>query len=232
MTNANVVTWSGRSLITTRLNASNVAGSGTPLNIGWGVSSTVTDSAFPDVNMFQPSTTDPRVAGTVSFLQANQLADTFQVVGTITANGAKAVTEVALFDTASAYSPQTNIAATINATYTTLSLFGAGAAGMPTAGNYYAQLENEVVLVTAGQGSNSLTISRAQLGSTAASHSGGAWIVAGGDGGAHSANTSTSSETWGPTGANGGSMFVHADFPVINLNNGDSIQFTLKVQLQ
>ncbi len=44
---------------------------------------------------------------------------------------------------------------------------------LPASGNYYVQLGKEVMQVTAGQGTASLTVSRGQLGTTAAAHSSG-----------------------------------------------------------
>lgn len=238
MANANVVTWAGRSIYNTRLK--NTAGSTEPLNLGWGLGASgqgqITGSAFPDVNLFQAANPSPeaRVAGTSNVLTANQLADTYVVVGTITALSAKAITEVGLFDTATSLSPMVTIATTALTSSATSVTIGAAVTGFPafpTAGNFYAQVESEIVVVTGGQGTSTLTITRGALGSTSTSHAISAFVTAGGDGLAHTANASIGSETWGPTGANGGSMFVHADFAVINLSTNDSIQFTLKVQL-
>src|SRR5689334_20435355 len=109
MANANVATWSGRSIYNGRLK-----GLGTePLNLGWGIS-TDTASAFSDVNLFQQANPSPeaRVAGTSNLLSSNQLADVYQVVGTITAGSAKAITEVGLFDTATSLSGMSQIATT------------------------------------------------------------------------------------------------------------------------
>jgi len=234
MTNANVVTWAGRAIYQNR-----IKGSGTePLNLGWGISS-VTASAFSDVNLFQQANPSPeaRVVGVSSLLQTNSsaLADTYQVANTITAGSAKTITEVGLFDQSTSLAGMSAIATSSMAAAATTVTIGANTAGfpvLPTAGNYYAQIENEVVLVTAGQGTSTLTVTRAQLGSTSAAHAIGAFVTCGGDGGSRAANSSTSSETWNSqSGANGGSMFVHADFAGIALNTSDSILFTLKVQL-
>jgi hypothetical protein len=230
MTNANVVTWVGRAIYNNRL-----TGSGTePLYVGWGISAD-TLSAFSDVNLFEAANPSPeaRATGVASLLSANQLADTFQVVGTLTALSSKAITEVGLFDTGTSLSAMVSVAVSLTSAATSVSISGAitGFPVLPTAGNYYAQVDNEVLLVTGGQGTSTLTISRGALGSTAAGHGVGTFITAGGDGGSHAANSSIGGETWIPTGANGGSMFVHADFPVINLSTNDSIQFTLQVKL-
>ena len=235
MANLNVVTWSGRSIYNNRLK-----GNGTEANnLGWGIGSpggATSASAFSDVNLFGSvalaSTPESRVQGTSSLLSSTQLADTYQVTGTITALASRAIVEVGLFDVAGAVatlSAQATIATLTTAA--TSVVIGANTRAFPSALNYYAQIDNEVVLVTGGQGTATLTFTRAQFGTANTTHAAGAYITAGGDGGAYIANNSTSSETWNPTGANGGSMFVHADFGVINLNTNDSIAFTLKVQL-
>lgn len=254
MTNANVVTWAGRSLITTRLYAANVAGSSVPSVIGWGVGGLGgldTVSAFSDVNLFLQSNQEIRIAAsTVNTAVTNVFSDTIVFIGTLTANGAKGITEVGLFDNVgnttfgtfaagwATPSAMANVSATAaNSSQTVIQVAGTTApAGYPNAGTtgsnaFYAQWDNEVVLVTNSQ-SNNLTVVRGALGSTPNSHSAGSYITIGGDGGAHSANSSTSNGIASLAGSlYGGSMLVHADFPVINLANNDSIQFTLKVQL-
>ncbi len=49
----------------------------------------------------------------------------------------------------------------------------ASGAALPASGNYYVQLGKEVMQVTAGQGTTSLTVSRGQLGTTATAHASG-----------------------------------------------------------
>lgn len=49
----------------------------------------------------------------------------------------------------------------------------ASGAALPASGNYYVQLAGEVMQVTAGQGTTSLTVTRAQLGTTATAHASG-----------------------------------------------------------
>jgi hypothetical protein len=239
MAAANVVTWAGRSILLNKLH-----GVGTePVNIGWGIANGlnatyITTSAFSDVNLFQPANPNPeaRVAGAVTQLTANQLADVYQVVGTMTCStAAKTIAEVGLFDTGTSLSGTAQITTSSMAIGATTVTIGAGITGfavLPTSLNYLAQIENEVVFVTGGQGTSTLTVTRAQLGSTAVAHPIGAFVTAGGDGGAHTANASIAPVvTVNSAGANGGSMFVHGDFANIALNASDSIAFTLKVQL-
>ncbi len=56
----------------------------------------------------------------------------------------------------------------------------ASASGFPPAGggNYFIRIDNEVLQVTAGQGTTTWTVSRGQLGTTAAAHSSGATVTA------------------------------------------------------
>lgn len=222
MANAATATYSGRSILWNRMK-----GNGTEAkNIGWG-DSTVTASANPDVNMFKPQT-EARTVGTSTLTTTTQLADTYQVTGTITcAVGAKTITEAALFDT-STLSPSTTISNSLTTATTVLTL-GSGT-GLPGSGNYYMQLENEVVLITGGQGTAIVTVTRGVIGSTAAVHAASAPISLGGDGGAASGGA-TSGQTATVAAAQGGSIFCHADFAGIALSVSDSINFTFKDQL-
>lgn len=222
MANAATATFSGRSIITARLK-----GSGTePKNIGWGTG-TVTGSANSDVNMFNPAT-EGRVAGTSSMISTSFLADTYQVVGSITClNAGKTITEAGLFDSVT-NGPQTTLAATVASAGTTV--FPLGAPVGPTVGNFYAQIGNEVVLVTAGQNTTSVSVVRAQLGSVAAAnYPAGTSFTPGGDGGAYSlATVGGATAAWTP--ALGGSLFAHADFAGIAVSVNDSINFTFRDQ--
>ena len=222
MANAAVATFSGRSILWNRMK-----GAGTEAkNIGWGISA-ITGSANPDVNMFNPQT-EARTAGTSTLSTTTQLADTYQVTGAIVcAVGAKTITEAALFDTTT-LSPTTTIANSLTTASTVLTL-GSGAA-LPATGNYYMQLENEVVLVTGGQSTATITVTRGVIGSTAAVHSASVPIILGGDGGA-GAGGATSGQTATVSAAFGGNVFCHADFAGIALSVSDSINFTWRDQL-
>ena len=48
--------------------------------------------------------------------------------------------------------------------------------GFPTSGSYYVRIDNEIVQVTGGQGTNIWTVARAQLGTAAAGHNTGATV--------------------------------------------------------
>jgi FtsP/CotA-like multicopper oxidase with cupredoxin domain len=54
----------------------------------------------------------------------------------------------------------------------------ASAAGFPTAGSYYVRIDNEVLQVTAGQGTTTWTVARGQLGTAAATHAINAVVTA------------------------------------------------------
>lgn len=216
MANLTIATYSGRGIIWSRMK-----GLGTEAkNIGWGaqLAVPVTGSASANVNLFNPQT-EARTAGTSSILTTTQLGDTYQVTGTIVcAVGAKVITEAGLFDSTTLSTTSTLTASlAIGATSVT---FGANIG--PIAGNYYAQIENETVLVT-GASSNILTVARAQLGSAAAAHAVGVPGTSGGDGGAGGWTTGQTA-TFGL--AQGGNCFLKSDFAPISLNVADSISLT------
>jgi hypothetical protein len=224
MANATVTTYVGRGIMWNRLK-----GSGTePLNLQWG-DSAVTASAITDVNLFKPQS-EARVAGTSSLLTnaSGKLGDTYQVVGTITAGGAKTITEVGLFDTTTA-SPTPTLAASITAAATTMTI--SSASGLPTSGVYHAQIENEVVIVTGAAGTT-LTIARGGLGTTSAIHAISSPVTIGGDGGVSGTGATTQQTvTNASITSAGGNCFLHADFAGIALASGDSINFTIQDRL-
>lgn len=215
MANATVATYPGRGIIWNRLK-----GSGTePLNIGWGnPATTVTASTAPNVNLFAPQT-ETRAVGASTIVTTTQLGDTYKVIGTLVCLvGAKTITEAGLFDTTT-LSSTSSLSASITASATSMTL----AANIgPTTGAYYAQINNETILVT-GANSTTLTISRGALGSTAAIQAVSSIATSGGDGGAGGWTTGQTA-TFGAS--QGGNMFIHADFAGIALSVNDSISFT------
>lgn len=214
MANNTVATFAGRGIIWNRVKT----GGGTaPLNIGWGTGG-LTGSASANVNLFAPAT-EGRTAGTATIVTTTQLGDTFQVTGTVVcAVGAKTITEAGLFDTQT-LSGTSTLAASLTAVATSMTL----AANIgPTAGAYYAQVNLETILVT-GANSTTLTIARGVLGTTSAVQTSGSPVTCGVDGGA---GGWTTGQTATIGAANGGSMFIHADFAGIALNVNDSISFT------
>ena len=223
MANAATATFSGRSIITARLKSLGTE----PKNIGWGTG-TVTSSANSDVNLFAPATEARQSASTSTMIATSFLADTYQVVGSITCLVAgKTITEAGLFDSPT-LSPTATLAATI--TSGAVTVFSLSGAVGPASGNFYAQIGNEVVLVTGGQNTTTVTAVRAQLGSSApANYPASTPFTVGGDGGAYvNAGLGGATATW--TAALGGSMFAHADFAGIAVSVNDSINFTFKDQ--
>lgn len=95
---ATVVTSAGRDIVTNR-----ILGAGTvPQHIGWGTGAGV--AAVGDTDLFTPAT-EARVAGAGSRVTTTTANDTHQVVGTLTANGTKTITNAGVFDAAGAGSP-------------------------------------------------------------------------------------------------------------------------------
>ncbi len=200
---ATVFSYGGKAITTNRLR-----GSGTePLNAGWGTGSGT--SAATDTALFNPSS-EARVAGTSSqqTTAANVPNDTYQVTATIQAAGTRTITEAALFDTATA-APQTTLSTTIATTSGPSTITVASGTGFSNGG--YFQIDSEVCSITAGGGTGTLTVGRAQRGSTGATHAVGANVVGG-------------------EGLAGGNMYMKGDFAGIGLSSGDSIAFTFKMQ--
>jgi len=75
-----------------------------PLHIQWGTGSGAAASANV---VTTTTTTEARTAGTSSQQTTTQTNDTYQVTGTITAAGTRAITEVGVFDAAGSGSPPT-----------------------------------------------------------------------------------------------------------------------------
>ena len=73
---------------------------------------------------------------------------------------------------------QTTLNGAINSAVTSIAVTD-GATGFPAAGSFNIQIDNEIMTVTAGQGTNSWTVTRGVGGSTAASHSNGAGVEGG-----------------------------------------------------
>ena len=199
------MTYGGAGITTNRLNGGGTA----PLNGAWGLNPGALTTAITDTALFDPAP-EARVAGTYSqqTTAVNIPNDTAQVTATITASGTRAITEFGLFDTATA-APQTTTTHTVLSTDGTITL--SSGTGFANAG--FFQIDSEVCSITSGGGTTSLVVGRGARGSTVAVHASGANVVGG-------------------EGLAGGNMFMKGDFAVINLNNGDSIQFTAKMQYQ
>jgi hypothetical protein len=210
---ATVVTRKGKEILSGRLIGATPT-QAEPKIVTWGLNPNALTAAATDVAMFQESA-EARVTGTSSQVTTTTTNDTYQVVGTITASATRAITEFGAFDsttqpTTAAVAAGGVVGSSTSTTLNTSATFSPG-------NNNYIQIRTEVMQVTAGSGTTALTVVRAQNGSSAIATIAAADVV-------------TPGNPPGQTGITGGSEFVHADFAVINLNSGDSIQFTLKVQ--
>ena len=184
-----------------------------PKMCAWGLNPNALTAANTDVALYQESA-EARTTGTSSVVTVTTTNDTYQVVGTITATGTRAITEAALSDSLTQPTTNTVAAAGVvgSAVATTLNTGTAFSPG----NNNFIQIRNEVMQVTAGSGTTALTVVRGQNGSTAIATIAVSDVV-------------TPGNPPGQTGITGGSLFTHADFAVINLAVNDSIQFTWKI---
>lgn len=215
---ATVVTNQGHNVLTGRM----IGGTPTqaePKNVAWGTGAGT--AAVTDLTLFAEDTGGSpayaRQAGTSTQQTTTIANDTYQVVGTITAGGTRAITEAALFDQTGA--PAQTVTVTDNPlTAGATTMHVSSATGFPGSGNYLIQIDSEVIQVTGGQGTTTWTITRGTNGTSGASHALGAVVMEAG-----------TTVAGGGTGG-GGQMLVHGNFSVINLNTNDSITFTVKVQ--
>lgn len=90
-----------------------------PQHIGWGTGTTA--AAAGDTGLETP-VDQPRVEGTKSVVTENVTNDTYQVVGTLTALGTVAITEVGLFDAAGAGNPPTGGDIYVRSVFTAINL--------------------------------------------------------------------------------------------------------------
>lgn len=191
-----------------------------PKILGWGTGGTGTGSPYTaaktDVAPFGESA-ETRVTGTSSQATTTYADDTYQVVATITSLSIQTITEVFLSD--SATKPFTTTVASGGGTVIGSSTNTA----MNVAGSYtpanttFVQVDSEVMEVTAGTGTTSLTVTRGQNGSAAISTISAGDIVTCGNPPPPGSGTGT------------GNLFVHATFSGLPLNGGDSLQSTVKV---
>ena len=181
-----------------------------PLNVGWGVG-TVAATVF-DVGMFKEAA-EARVAGTSSLVTITSTNDTYQVVGTITSASGQTIAEALLSDASS--KPFSTTWAT--APTTTSGTSGTTSASYTPANGTHIQTQaGEVMTVSAGTGTTSVTVVRGVNGSTAVTQTAGDTITLGNIPG--EANTNATA-------------FLHSSFTGLALNTNDSIQFTIQVQV-
>jgi hypothetical protein len=212
---ASVITSKGRDVLSGRMIGATPT-QAEPKILGWGVPSTQFTAAVSDVALFA-ETAEARVTGTSSAVTTTTANDTYQVVGTLTASGSRAVTEVGLFDSTTKPFSTTVTGGTAvgSSSGTTLTV----AASYTPSNSTSIQVRTEVLTVTAGSGSTSLTVTRGQNGSTAISTIANSDVV-------------TAGNPPGSTAITGGSQLAHFDFAVINLASGNTLQSTIQVQFQ
>jgi hypothetical protein len=189
-----------------------------PKQLGWGNGGTGTGSPYAaaktDVAPFKEAA-ETRVAATTSQATTTFASDTYQAVGSITSLSAQTIAEVFLSDSATKPFSTTVTGGTAvgSSSGTTLTV----AASYTPASNTYIQVDTEVMLVTAGTGTTSLTVTRAQNGSAAIA------TISSGD------VVTTGNPPPPGSGAGTGNLFVHASFSGLPLSAGDSLQSTVQV---
>ena len=207
------VTTKGREVIAGRMKGASPT-QAEPLNVGWGTVGSTPNATIFDVALYKEAA-ETRVAGTSSFVTgpSGTTNDSYQVVGTLTSASGQTIAEACLSDSAS--KPFTTTWAT--APTTTAGTTGTTAASYTPANNSYIQDQSgEVMQVTAGSGSTSLTVVRGANGSTAVTSANGNQVTLGNAPGRTDTNAT---------------LLVHATFVGLALNINDSIQFTFQVQI-
>jgi hypothetical protein len=189
-----------------------------PKYLGWGKGGTGTGSPYAaaktDVAPFQESA-ETRVTGSSSQQTTNYADDTYQVTATITSLSTQTIAEVFLADSATKPFSTTVAGGTVvgSSSGTTLTT----ATTYTPANATYIQIDTEVLEVTAGTGTTSLTVARAQNGSTAISTISDGDVVTCGNPPPPGSTTGT------------GNLFVHAAFSGLPLSTGDSLFSTVQV---
>jgi hypothetical protein len=212
---ASVITSKGRDVLSGRMVGATPT-QAEPKVMNWGVPSAQFTAAVSDIALFA-ETAEARQTGTSSVVTTSTANDTYQVVATLTASGTRAVTEVALLDsTTKPFSTTVASGAIIGSSSATT--FTSGASFTP-ANNTYIQIRTEVLQVTAGSGSTSLTVTRGQNGSAAIATIAASDVV-------------TAGNIPGASAITGGTLLAHFDFAVINLSSGNTLQSTAQVQFQ
>lgn len=207
-----VVTAKGREIMTGRMRGGTPT-QAEPLFIGWDTGGFT--GAVSDVGAFGESA-EARITGTSSQQTTTTANDTYQVTGTITATGSRTITAVLLSDTTSKpfATTVTGGSAVGSNSGTTLTT----AASYTPANNTYIQVRTEVLQVTAGTGTTSLTVTRGQNGSAAIS------TIANSD-------NVTAGNPPGVSTVTNGNLFVHGEHGSTTLASGESITYTVTVKI-
>jgi hypothetical protein len=179
--------------------------------IGWGTNPKTATAAASDVGLFTEAA-EARTTGTATVVTTTTTNDTYQVTGTVTTLSNQTIAEVAIAD--STTKPFTTTWAT--APTGTGGTSGTTAATYTPANNTYIQdASGEVMEVTAGTGTTSVTVVRGANGSTAVASANGNEITQGAVPG---------------SSVTGGGLLMHASFTGLALNINDSIAFTCQIK--
>jgi hypothetical protein len=205
-----VYTCRAREIISNAINGTTVT---IPKYLAWGTNAVATTAANTDIAMWTEAA-ESRTTGTPSITTTNTTNDTFSAVGTITSLSGQTITESGL-STTSAKPQSTTLSAAITTT-TATSMTVTSASGFPGSGNYYVQIDSEVVEVTGGQGTTTWTIVRHANGSTAATHLISAAVTGGNIPGGAGVITS-------------GDLFMHSSYTGLALNTGDALTGTFNL---
>lgn len=210
MTTTTVLTATGRAIVTGLLRAVGTE----PKILGWGTNPANLTAAATDVAPFAEAS-ETRVTGTSSQATTTTTSDTYQVTGTLTAGSGKTIGEVFLSDTATKSTAVDAVqasSAVIGSNSATTLIVASGAAFST---NQYIQIRTEVLKIT-GIASNTLTVLRAQNGTTAISTIAQSDVVTGGN-------------IPGGSAVTNGNIALHSSFTGLALDSGNSIAFTIGV---
>lgn len=221
MANTVLLTSNGRDILLDRFrNLGSTTYPSEPKVIGWGTGGVAGGpfaAATSDVAMFSEAP-ESRVSGTSSIITTTTVNDTYQVTGTITCTqaGGETIAEMLLADSTTKPAANTVAAGGVvgSASATTLNT----ATTFTPGASSYVQIRTEVLSVTAGSGSTALTVTRGANSSTAISSIAASDVV-------------TAGNAPGSTAVTNGDMFLHASYSGIALSLGDSIAYTVTIQL-
>ena len=207
-----VVTAKGREVMTGRMIGSSPT-QAEPKVIGWDTGGFT--GAVSDVAAFGESA-ELRITGSSSLTTTTTTNDTYQVTGTMVATGARTITAVLLSDTTSKPFATTVTGGTAvgSNSGTTLTV----AASYTPANNTYVQIRTEVLQVTAGSGTTSLTVVRGANGSTPIT------TIANSD-------PVTAGNPPGVSTVTNGNLIVHGEHGSTTLASGESIAYTVTVKV-
>ena len=182
-----------------------VAASGHPQYLGFGTGSG--DTAPSDQALFT-EISGSRISATVSQVTTATSGDTYQLVGTFTAQVSGTLTNIGVFSTGNSPVQSQLIAPITSNSQSSIGINGYG--NWPSVYPYNAQVSTEVVRVVSGNGSSLLYVLRGQNGSTALTSA--------------AIGTTVTQVT--------GTLFAKTNFGGFPITPGDILQFTIGIQYQ